>query len=127
METLPRSEVDEASRPFGTEEVREDPLRNVRIVEEQDQVAKADERVGAVTCSCQCRHIPVNITDDMQTHDAQSADCGREPRAPRGPTALELILERIHVPLPMLSMLLAKALPPTLPRSCWMRCRHIGS
>ena len=53
----------------------------------------------------------MDVTDDMQAHDVQSAECTRESRAPGRPTALEFVLERIDLEaLPALSTLTTKAL-----------------
>ena len=45
------------------------PLGGVRIVEEEDQVTEADQRIGASSGSSQCIDVAVHVADHMQTHE----------------------------------------------------------
>ncbi len=69
LEAAGRAQRDELRRPLLAEHLAEDALRGVVVVDEEDQIAEADEHVGALSRAGEGVRAPVDVTDDMDPHD----------------------------------------------------------
>ena len=68
VELLRGPQRDELPRRFGAEQVGEYPARMVRVVEEKQQVAEADQRVSAVAGAAERVGPAVHIADHVDPH-----------------------------------------------------------
>src|SRR5262249_11702705 len=68
VELLRGAQADELSRVLWAEQVSEDSLGMVGVVEEKQEIAEADQRVGTITGSPQRVASAVYVADHMKAH-----------------------------------------------------------
>jgi hypothetical protein len=68
VEPLRRAQRDELLGRLGTEQIGKDALRVVRVVNEQQQVTQADQRVSAVPRCGQRIGPAMHIADHVHSH-----------------------------------------------------------
>ena len=67
-----------SARRLGPEQVGEDALAVVGVVEEQEQVAQADQRVGAVGRAGQRIRAAVDVAHHVDSHDTTVSRTGQK-------------------------------------------------
>lgn len=85
VEAAGGAQCDQGVGVGGAEEVGEDAARVVRVVEEEDQVAEADQGVGPVPGRRQVPTVAMDVTDHMHAHGVTLDRVGRRREAGAGP------------------------------------------